>query len=519
MKNSHKLYTLAAFALFFIFYCLIMTQKINFVIADLGRHIKNGEIFVKTHTVIKTNYYSFTQADFPVVTHHWGSGVIFYEVYKYFGFDGLSVFYAIVSLAAFLIFFQIAREKGGTLLSVFVSFIFLPLLADRTEIRPEVFSYFLAGVFFYLLLLYRENKLREKYLLFLPLFIILWVNLHIYFFIGILLIGVFFLDALLSLKFKISKKAIFLLIIFAVSNIATFINPFGLEGAVAPYLIFKNYGYRVLENQSVWFLIKTLPYPNYGIFVVLFFLLAASFIFLFLRARDKLSTVNLILAMILSAMAWKAVRNFTLFALFAVPLFTENLVCILPKISLQKFISRVAPIVTGLIFFIFLLFVTGNLDTVFPKRKLIGTGLLEGINESAEFFKKEKIGSPIFNNYDIGGYLIFHLFPKERVFVDNRPEAYSIPFFQKTYIPMQEDENVWQKMDEQYKFNAIFFSLNDLTPWGQKFLLSRINDSRIWAPVFADSYALIFVKRNSQNADIIRSYEIPKENFRITERK
>jgi len=519
MKNSNKLYTLAALAFFFIFYCLIMTQKINFVIGDIGRHIKNGEIFVKTHTVIKTNYYSFTQADFPVVTHHWGSGVIFYEVYKYFGFNGLSVFYAIVSLAAFLIFFQIAREKGGTILSVFVSFIFLPLLVDRTEIRPEVFSYFLAGVFFYLLLLYRENRLGEKYLLFLPLFIILWVNLHIYFFIGILLIAVFFLDALINLKFRISKKAIFLLIIFAVSNIATFINPFGFDGAVAPYLIFKNYGYRVLENQSVWFLIKKLPYPNYWIFVMLFFLLAVSFIVAFFRKERKPPVVNFILALIFSAMAWKAVRNFTLFALFAVPFITENLVCLLSKTSSQKIISRVAPAACGLIFFIFLLFVTGNLDTLLPKRQLIGVGLLGGVNGSAEFFKREKIDGPIFNNYDIGGYLIFHLFPKEKVFVDNRPEAYSTDFFQKIYIPMQEDENVWQKMDEQYKFNAIFFSLNDLTPWGQNFLLSRINDSRIWAPVFADSYALIFVKRNSQNADIIKSYEIPKENFRITEKK
>ena len=71
-------------------------------------------------------------------------------------------------------------------------------------------------------------------------------------------------------------------------------------------------------------------------------------------------------------------------------------------------------------------------------------GLLPKINAAADFYKTNKIQGPIFNNYDIGGYLIFHLYP-EKIFVDNRPEAYPTSFFQDVYIPMQENNDIWKE--------------------------------------------------------------------------
>jgi hypothetical protein len=153
-----------------------------------------------------------------------------------------------------------------------------------------------------------------------------------------------------------------------------------------------------------------------------------------------------------------------------------------------------------------------NFQTIFYKKK--GFGLYPENNASAQFFREKEIQGPIFNNYDIGSYLIFHLFPKERVFVDNRPEAYPTSFFQEIYIPIQENEETWQKLSEKYNFNAIFFSHRDITPWAQKFLINRINDKN-WAPVFADNFAIIFLKRNGLNKKIIEKYEIPKEFFRV----
>ncbi len=144
-----------------------------------------------------------------------------------------------------------------------------------------------------------------------------------------------------------------------------------------------------------------------------------------------------------------------------------------------------------------------------------GICLLPGTHLSANFFKQHKIEGPIFNNYDIGGYLIYHLFPNQRVFVDNRPEAYSVSFFKDVYVPMQENEEVWRKVDSQYNFNAIYFYRHDYTPWAQPFLIKRLQDPQ-WAPVFVDNFTLILLKRNEKNRRLIQLYELPKHIFQIT---
>jgi len=143
-----------------------------------------------------------------------------------------------------------------------------------------------------------------------------------------------------------------------------------------------------------------------------------------------------------------------------------------------------------------------------------GIGLLPEVNNSAEFFKTQNIKGPIFSNYDIGGYLIFHLYPEEKVFVDNRPEAYEAGFLQNEYIPMQNDTSVWEKEMHKWNFNVIYFDRNDMTSWAQKFLVTRISDP-LWAPLYVDSYTIIFLKRNSQNNEIIKKYELPKNMFSV----
>lgn len=497
-----NLYQLACLILLLSFYALFVAHKINLVTADLGRHIKNGELFLQTRQYLSTNFYSYTEPNFPVNNHHWGSGLIFYLIWKFFGFVGLSAFNLLLSFVIFLIFFYLAQKKAGFNLAVLVSLMVIPLLAERTEIRPEIFSYFLGAIFFYVLTLHQEGELSPKWLFTLPFLELLWVNLHIYFFLGPLLIATFLL----------TKKSKDLLKIFCLTLLAIILNPFGLAGALAPLTIFKNYGYRLIENQPVWFIEKLIKNPNFLIFKINFFILAFTFLLVLIYRRKNFSLINFCLAAVLSAMAWLSIRNFTLFGFFIIPIFATNLKTFLPKIS-KIYEKKFAKIILILIAFVFLLTLNYNFQRLFPYWHEFGLGLETGNSRSAEFSKAQKIKGLILNNYDIGSYLIFHLYPQEKVFVDNRPEAYSVDFFQKIYIPLQENEAEWKKQDQKYNFNAIFFSYRDATPWGQKFLINRVNDPN-WAPVFADQYTIIFLKRNKQNQKIIEKFEIPKEYFK-----
>jgi hypothetical protein len=120
----------------------------------------------------------------------------------------------------------------------------------------------------------------------------------------------------------------------------------------------------------------------------------------------------------------------------------------------------------------------------------------------------------MFNNYDIGGYLIYTLFPDTKVFVDNRPEAYPARFLTEVYVPAQEDNTKWRELDSALHFNVIFFNWHDYTPAGQSFLINRINDPD-WAPVYVDPYALIMVRRTSEHQSVISRFEIPRDRFSV----
>jgi hypothetical protein len=340
---------------------------------------------------------------------------------------------------------------------------------------------------------------------------ILWVNLHIFFFLGLFLILVFLCESLINNKDKGAIKQYFLLL--AIVSITCLINPFGIKGALVPLTIFKKYGYMLAENQSVIFMQKRFHSPAYYYFEFIFALMVLSFIGIVLKRKMKNSILPLLVAIFFSAFSWRAIRGIPMFGLFFIPVASVNFYSLVQGIgrrikNILKYIILILSVILVLLLVLWRLYYS-------PERGALGIGLLPGSHLSAYFFKQNKIEGPIFNNYDIGGYLIYHLFPEHKVFVDNRPEAYSVSFFKDTYVPMQEDENMWKKVDKQYNFNAIYFYRHDFTPWAQPFLIKRLQDP-LWAPVFVDNYTLILLKRNEKNKRLIQSYELPKSIFQIT---
>lgn len=479
-----------------VFYLFLLAQPINFSTADLGRHLKNGEIFFQKFQIPDTNLYSYTYPEQSFVNHHWGSGVIFYLVYSVFGFAGISIFFIIISLVTFAVFFHVAWQKSFWAVAIW-AVISLPVMASRVEIRPEVFSYLLAGIFFWILWNYQQDKIPKKALFLLPILTVLWVNLHIYFFLGGVFILIFLLENTWQKLVYKNKEALLKIkslgIVFLLLGVAVLINPNGITGALYPLKIFEDYGYRLFENQSVFFIEKLFSYPPELYFKILFGISFLSWIFVFFRVVKKKAQFNLglfLLWVFFAYLSWRAVRNFTIFGYFAFAISSINFAD-LSAVEIPSRYKKYAPV----FLFIFVLAGITSLNPEFWKtRQNIGFGLQKGVQDGAEYFKNRGLRGPIFNNYDVGGYLVYNLYPQERVFVDNRPEAYPASFFQETYVPMQENEEKWQEINKKYNFQTIFFWRNDLTPWGQKFLSQRVVDPT-WTMVFADSYHLIFTKK------------------------
>jgi hypothetical protein len=542
------------------FFGLFLAKKIDLTTADLGRHIKNGELIIhgtntELHGVLFTNFYSYIMADQPFINHHWLAGVVFYLLYQTTGFIGLSVFYILLGCLTFFIFFSIARKASNIFIASTLALALMPLFASRAEVRPEMFSYLFSGVFLWVLStelqkdtnLQKTTETRIKSLLWLlPLVMLLWVNLHIGFVFGFLILGVFIFEDLIK-SLKTHGRAFLMFVnknlwgILVLSIIAGLINPNFIKGFLYPLTIFKNYGYLIVENQSIKFLenLQFTQGQHFLLFKIAVIFTLISFVLAAMFNRRKISIALFLLTLVSGILAYNGIRHFPSFALFALVALANNIGSLIPNVAQAPGLLSGTRQAAGLRYKIAksvfipigLFIITISLSQGYwslKTRSDFGLGLLPNVQASAEFFKAQNINGPVFNDYDIGGYLIYNLDPlslnpspsrgegdsNKYIFVDNRPEAYSAEFFEKVYKPMQADENKWKEMDEKYRFNAIFFSHRDYTPWAQSFLISRVKDEN-WAVVFVDGYNIIFLKRTEQNEEIIKKYEIPKTRFGI----
>jgi hypothetical protein len=522
-KNNLAYIKILIFVLLLFWLGFLLAEKINLTTADLGRHIKNGEWVVNSgfnlhekNSPLFENFYSYTNQNFPVVNHHWGAGVIFYWIYNLAGFSGLSIFYILLSAVSFGIFFVIAKRESNFTVAAILSILLIPLIAERREVRPEIFSCFFAALFLWALWSWRKKELANSRLYALPLLMILWVNSHVYFFLGLFLIGTFWLVEILQLIFsKLSDEEFLekvrgvksLAVVFLLSVFTALLNPFGWKGLIYPFQIFRNYGYTIVENKSVWFVENYgIVNPNFTLIKAVLILMILSFILIAIINRKKIFVPYLIFAIFFGVMGWLAIRNFTLLGFFALPILALNFENIFTPNQKDNLPAKENGLVVAFIAIITVA-IFANYQFISLHSGDRGIGLSPGNEAAAEFLKNEKISGPIFNNYDIGGYLIWNLPKNEKVFVDNRPEAYPDSFFSEVYKPMQENSQIFEKIEQQYNFNAIVFSRNDITPWGMNFL-KKIKENKNWVLVYSDNYVIIYLKDNELNQPIIEKFQI-----------
>ena len=499
-KWPERLSTLAIVGL----YALMFAKYIQLNAADLGRHLKNGEIILARLAVPTTNEYSYTVPDFPFLNHHWGSGVVFHLVHRVAGFPGLSVFAVGLATATFWLFFSIARRESRFEIAGAAALVMLPVIGSRIEIRPEMFSYLWSGLFFSILWRHKRGVGSWHALALLPVIEVLWVNTHVYFFFGLVLIAAFLVETLL-----LRRGPMPFLMAGGATALATCANPAGLRGALYPLSIMGSYGYDVVENQPALLLARLINFPPTLYFEIALGVLAASWLYAFLADREARGTPSvalLLLSLFVSVLAWRAVRNFALFGYVALVAVSVNLRH-LPEPAWWA--RRRAVFGPGLLCGLALVLVLLHVPYWRGQAAFTGLGVRPGNLDALEFYRAEGLRGPIFNNFNVGSYLIYGLYPSERVFVDNRPEAYPAAFFQEELVPMLRDETRWREADDRYHFNVIFFAHQDVA-LGPEFLDRRAHDPA-WAPVFADDDLIILVKRNEQNRGVIERHELQVE--------
>lgn len=509
--------------------CALLFQRADLTNTDLGRHLKNGEIVLsgspaERSAVLHTNFFSFAAPDYPFVNHHWLTGVVFYLVFKLASFPGLAVFYTLLVVLALAASYWAAQSVSNAMLASALVALAVPIVAWRDLIRPEGFTYLFTALFYWVLLAWSEGWIRDRALAMLPALMLLWINLHIGFVFGFLILAIFGLHLWASQAVRSRWKAWGAAA--AGCLVASMLNPSGIHGLLYPFGIFGNYGYDIAENLSLSGVDdRKLWSWTYDLFLALLGLSVAVIVWRWFtpnspvpnssppnssapkksgpkRAAPLWPQALLLLGLGLGGVLM--VRNQPLFCLLMVP--------ILARFIADRLGARWG--IDGASRWIALAACAAGLFCVVTEiqERSANSGLDQkpGNNAAAQFLRSNGIAGPLFNDFDIGGYLIYNGY---QVFVDGRPEAYPPGFFENSYIPALSDDAVWARLDHQYHFNAIVISMQDGFPPIEKFILTRVRDAE-WAPVYTDPFSLIFVRRTDRNAAVIQAHLIPRSAFR-----
>ncbi|HKI11098.1 MAG TPA: hypothetical protein VKA02_03210 [Candidatus Acidoferrum sp.] len=444
--------------------------------ADMWWHLSTGRYILQNHSVPHTDPFSTTIAGQPWIIHEWLSEVVFYFAYSTIGSVGLLLLTAFVLTLAF--WFAYGRSGGPLLARILSLALGVWAASPIFSVRPQIFSYLLASAFLFVLSRYFQNG-SYRLLVLLPLLTILWVNFHGGYVLGLTLILLFAAGAVADWLagqadgVTTKRRVLALLLACASCLLVAPLNPNGFALLTYPIAILKAWGAQtdIMEWRSPDFHLSI-----FRPFAVLMLLTVAVLALSPKRPRPS----QILLFIFFSYVALYSMRNLPFFVLVAFPLLAEY--AFLPawkfpawRLGLLKAFQAAAVLLVAVVCAkIASDHIATELDmeqSRFPAR-------------AASFLDAQKLPAPLFNSYDFGGYLIWRLYPRYRVYIDGRTDVYGLTFFNDFIQVYQVNADPRPTLDHA--------GIRTVLVEPQSNLAGFLRTQTVWKRVYEDPVAVIF---------------------------
>jgi len=473
---------------------------------DTGWHIRTGEWIVSNHQVPARDFFSFTKAGEPWYAWEWLSDVIFAWLNAHGGLATVVMVSILIIAVTFMLLFRLALRKANPIVAVLVTMVATASSAIHWLARPHLFSLLFMVLFYRALESVRAGRGRYHgipILALLPAATILWTNLHGGFFIGILMLmgygGAELVKFVVAADRTEAAAARLQARGYLVSALgclaASLVNPYfyRLHVHVVQYLTDPFQAQHVVE-----FLTMSFHHPVAIFFESLLVLGVAAAIW---HAAHGSYTEAVLIAMWAHA-ALLASRNVPLFAIVAAPIVASAIdawVRKLPEIETVLWLRTAARK------FVAIAAETAETDAIPRWHVASAAGFLviaalvyapappklfrpeydpDAYPAGAIALLKSDRSARIFTNDEWGDYLIYRLYPENRVFVDGRSDFYGDDFVQK-YLDVLNVKYDWQETLGHFGINTIL-----LPPSAP--LAGALKESSRWRVVYDDGISLVF---------------------------
>ena len=413
---------------------LILAMAARYAIyPDTWWHLRAGQWIWLHRALPNVDHFSYTRLGEAWHYPGWPVEVLMYGLYRWGGAGALNVAVALTVTATWGLVWLTLRElevavhpllkAGAVALGAATSAIYW-------SARPHLLSFLLSALFLWLLA--RARRRGARVLLWLPFLMVLWVNSHGAFIMGLVWWGAYWAAAVIRWAVQRWREGtqaarpgwrwlLTLTAIGAALVVAVLVNPYGLEMYGYP---FKTLGIHALRKISEWQapdFHKTSLLPMLALLVALVWAVGAS------ARRMTLEHAFLVGGMLVLALT--AVRNVALFAVVATPVLARHgeyllrdVLQWLPARSTRTPAQPHPKINLGLVALAALL-ALGKLGVMaLPAVNASATARNFPVGAAA-FLETERPQGRLFNDYGWGAYLLWAA-PDYPVFIDGRADLY-----------------------------------------------------------------------------------------------
>jgi tetratricopeptide (TPR) repeat protein len=484
---------------------------------DTFWQMATGRWVVQHHHVPSVDVLSYTAAREPW-TYPVGAGAVLYLAYLAGGFTLLSW----ISAAATAGTVALLLRRGSSA-SAGIAIIAVPMIAQRTQPRADMFSVVFFAAFLSILWVYYQTGRGALWLL--PVIMLVWVNFHFGFAAGLGLIAAYVGTELLE---AISKGERGLAAVqrlhrawrwLVATGLVTFVNAWGL-GIYRTVLGRANTEQQRLigEWQGVrlnWPTARA-AFSIGGNRSALFLLLAVAVV----AAGIALLQRQWSAAIILLASSYAPFQHFRMGSIYACvvvivagPILTSAMLRFGSRIRVPLPLRWVLVASTVLCFALLVYARSADLVTNrfyfggTPQLSTFGTGLSWWFpRRAAEFIERENLPGKIFNAYAAGGYDSWKLGPQRRVYIYGLETLFGTPLMQHNLMLLNTppDSPVWETEASRYGINTIFLSFGD----GMEYALRNFCASTLWRPVYLDEVSVVFVRRSPETEGLIQRFPV-----------
>jgi hypothetical protein len=448
---------------------------------DLWWHIKIGQSILATHRWPITDPYSFTAAGQHWRAYEWLGDIIFAAVYRIGGLRGLGALLIVLGSLFALALYYYTTIRCNNPKAGFLATAVLINLVNVFNLRPQMLAYLYLVLTLIVLERFRQGKRGEIWLL--PLLMVVWINTHGLWIIGLGTIGAYLASGLMTVRVGGLETQLWnapdrrqLSLVFLLSVTAIFITPYGAGLATLPFQM--NSSPVGLANVQEWQpMVFNLPGDKLFLYLILGFLLVQ------VLARLKWRLEELGLFLFGAMMAFLHLRFLPLFAVFFAPIFAVILARWLPRYDRAKEIYALnAAVIVSLL---------GAMVWYFPSQSDYSNIVDRNLPVAAvRYLDTHSVPVPMYNRYEFGGYLLWARGPEHKVFIDGRGELYEPVGILSDYIRLANFNPGSLEILQKYNIQSCLLSPGDALST----VLTALPD---WKTVFSDDHSVLFVRRQS----------------------